>query len=107
MSGSWSRDVYAKMSIRGLTLVAFYNLDKEKADFEDLLGQCFALFPTRFCFLGLPQWPDARKLDRPLRLLRQEGFIRGDPEKGFLLTDKGKRKGREIIKTLRQKKLAI
>lgn len=107
MSRAWPKDVYAKTSIRGLALVAFYNLDKEKADFEVLLEQCFALFPAKFCFSGLSQWPDARKLDRPLRSLRQKGFLRGDPENGFLLTDKGKKRGREIIRTLRQKKLAI
>jgi hypothetical protein len=52
-----------------------------------------------------PVWPDSRKLDRPLRALRNEKLIIGDPKTYFILTKLGEEKATFISKSLRQGKL--
>ncbi|MBU0513270.1 MAG: acetyltransferase GCN5 [Proteobacteria bacterium] len=49
--------------------------------------------------------PDSRKLDRPLRALRKDNLIIGDPKTIFLLTKQGEKKVAEILKALKQGKL--
>ena len=92
-----------KHSINDLILYCVYNL--EECTFEKLIKKCFDLFPNAFRFPGLSKWPDSRKLDRPLRGLRKKGFLIGDPMTSFKLTNKGKKKAKEIANNFRQKKL--
>jgi len=63
------------------------------------------LFPETLRFTRYPIWPDSRKLDRPLRALRDEKLIIGDPKTYFILTEKGEEKASLISKRLRQGKL--
>jgi hypothetical protein len=63
------------------------------------------LFPETLRFERYPIWPDSRKLDRPLRSLRDEKLIIGDPKTIFMLTKAGQKKAAEIFKALRQGKL--
>jgi len=79
--------------------------NREKCNFERLIKECFTLFPETFSFSKYPQWPDARKLDRPLRTLRQRKLIKGDPKTSFSLTKLGKKIAIETTKTFRQRKL--
>ncbi len=79
--------------------------DTGKCDFERLVRECFILSPETFSFSKYPEWPDARKLDRSLRTLRQRKLIKGDPKTFFSLTKSGKIAAEEIAKTFRQKKL--
>lgn len=103
----FDEEVYSKLGINNLILFSLYSLeiDKTTATFEKLLERCFLLFPKTFCFNKLKKWPDARKLDRPLRTLRDKKFIKGDPSTTFSLTLFGTRKAKEIAKYLVQKKL--
>lgn len=96
-----------KKPINELILFALFNLekDKEKATFEKLIRECFSLFPKSFCFNNFFQWPDTRKLDRPLRTLRKMKLISGDPKTFFSLTTQGKKQAQEIAKIFRQKTL--
>ena len=71
--------------------------------FEDLLNECFTQFPTRFSFPHYA-WPDARKLDRPLRYLRDEKLLSFENDI-LSLTKKGRTQARQLGKLLRQKKL--
>ena len=71
--------------------------------FENLLNECFRYFPTKFIFPNY-QWPDARKLDRPLRYL-QEGKLVSRKEDIFQLTKKGEKKAQSLEKLFRQQKL--
>ena len=80
-------------------------LNNAECTFERLIKKCFDLFPKVFGFSKYPQWPDSRKLDRPLRTLRNRRFITGGPKMVFSLTKEGKKKSLEIIKILRQGKL--
>lgn len=90
-----------------LILFSIYSVTsgREKCDFERLIKECFTLFPRVFSFSEYPQWPDSRKLDRPLRALRQRKLIKGNPEALFSLTKTGQKVAIDIAKTFRQKKL--
>lgn len=79
--------------------------NSEQCSFERLVKECFALFPDAIRFARYPVWPDSRKLDRPLRALRNEKLILGDPKTYFILTETGERKAAIVLKTLRQGKL--
>ena len=103
----FDEELYINLGINNLILFSLYSLeaDKKTATFEKLLEKCFLLFPKVFCFNELKKWPDARKLDRPLRNLRAKKFIKGDPSTVFSLTLIGEKKAKEIAKSLIQKKL--
>jgi len=60
------------------------------------------MFPQTLKFERYPIWPDSRKLDRPLRLLRDEKLIVGDPKSYFVLTKEGKKRAEEIERILKQ-----
>lgn len=92
------------------TLIILYSIysvtsDRGKCDFERLVKECFTLFPEAFCFSKYPKWPDARKLDRPLRALRQKKLIEGDLKNFFSLTKSGKSAAEEIARNFYQRKL--
>ncbi len=98
---------FCKASINDLILFSVYSVvtNKEDCTFERLVNQSFILFPDIFGFQRYPQWPDARKLDRPLRSLRNQKYIKGDPGTEFAITKEGREKAEQVAKTLRQGKL--
>ena len=67
------------ISIHDLLLFGIYSVLKngEVCTFERLVAECFKKFPKVFAFKRYPHWPDALKFDRPLRKLREKGFITG------------------------------
>ncbi|MBI2054067.1 MAG: hypothetical protein HYT36_01930 [Candidatus Staskawiczbacteria bacterium] len=93
--------------INDLILFCIYsvNLNGEKCSFERLLKECFILSPESLSFARYPIWPDSRKLDRPLRSLRKENLVKGDPQTYFLLTEKGEKKALDAAKIFKQGKL--
>jgi len=107
MKKGFNQEISKEISISELILFTIYSVtsNKEKCDFERLIKECFTLFPETFSFSKYPQWPDSRKLDRPLRLLRQRKLIKGDPKTYFSLTKTGQKIAIEIAKTFRQRKL--
>lgn len=106
---SFDEEIYRRISINDLILFSVYSLlDKEnKCTFEGLVKECFALFPKSFSFSKFPEWPDSRKLDRPLRSLRKKKLISGGPKTFFSLTKTGKKTAGEIAKVFRQRKLKL
>ncbi len=98
---------YKKTSINDLILFGINSvtLDRRECTFERLIKECFDLFPKVFGFSEYLQWPDSRKLDRPLRTLRKRKLITGDPIVAFSLTKQGRKRAAEITKILRQGKL--
>jgi len=107
MKKGFNQEISKEISISELILFTIYSVtsNKEKCDFERLIKECFTLFPETFSFSKYPQWPDSRKLDRPLRSLRQRKLIKGDPKTYFSLTKTGQKIAIEIAKTFRQRKL--
>ncbi len=104
---AYTEELYQKASINNLILLSIYSVieNQEKCTFERLIKECFTLFPQVFSFTRYLKWPDARKLDRPLRTLRKRKLITGDPKTYFSLTKPGKKIAEEITKTFRQRKL--
>lgn len=102
-----SQKLSKQATIRDLIIFCIYSItsSKEKCDFERLIKECFTLFPETFCFSKYPQWPDSRKLDRPLRNLRQRKLIKENPKTFFSLTKNGQKIAVETAKTFRQRKL--
>lgn len=98
-------DIYQKIPVTDLILFSAFSLKKEKLDFEDLAKECFDVFPAVFSFEKYDFWPDSRKLDRPLRILREKEFIEGDPATFFKLTEKGERVARDLTQKFTQGKL--
>jgi hypothetical protein len=94
-------------SVNDLILFCIHSvvLSNEKCSFERLVKECFTLFPDTLKFERYPIWPDSRKLDRPLRFLRKEKLIIGDPKNYFMLTKEGEKLATDIEKALRQGKL--
>lgn len=94
-------------SVNDLILFCIHAIaqNNEQCSFERLVKEAFTLFPETLRFERYPIWPDSRKLDRPLRALRNEKLIIGDPKTIFMLTKEGQKKAEEIYKSLRQGKL--
>jgi len=105
----FDEEFYIKKSINNLILFSIYSASekKEKCAFEELLNKCFALFPKVFSFSKYPKWPDSRKLDRPLRLLRRKKLITGNPKTYFSLTKAGKKIAEDLIENSRQRRLSL
>jgi hypothetical protein len=105
--GSFDAKVYENVSQSDLILFAIYSLglEGEGSVFARLVEKCFSLFPLAFGFSEYPQWPDARKLDRSLRSLRQRRLIQGDPKTFFVLTKRGEKEALRVEKKLKQKRL--
>lgn len=103
---SWPEGIYSKAKIKDLILVALFEC-KEEVSFEDLLMKCFSLFPGKFSLDGYDENPDSRRLGRPLRLLREDGFVEGNPEDGFYLTGTGEKRASRSSEVLRQSRLDV
>jgi len=104
---SFEEELYKRESINNLIIFSIYSLTKNGKDctFENLVKRCFSLFPRTFSFSQFSKWPDARKLDRPLRTLRNKKLITGDPKTSFSLTQRGRQIALEIAKNFTQRKL--
>lgn len=100
-------ELYKKVSINDLILFGIFSVaeTKKKCSFEILTHKCFTLFPAVFSLQKYSQWPDTRKIDRPLRTLRDEKMITGSPKTLFSLTKRGKKRALEVAKFFRQTKL--
>jgi hypothetical protein len=106
---SFEEEFYINKSVNNLILFSIYSIStkKERCSFEELIKECFTLFPRAFGFPRYQKWPDSRKLDRPLRWLRKKKLITGNPKTYFSLTKIGKKIAEELMKTSRQGKLVF
>jgi len=106
---SFEEELYKNISVKNLIVLGIYSVAQNgrKCTFEKLVERCFTVFPKAFGFSKNPQWPDSRKLDRPLRFLRRKKLIVGDPATSFSLTKKGEKVALEIAQRFRQRKLVL
>src|ERR1035437_10160596 len=97
----------SNFSVNDLILFCIHSVvsNSEQCSFDRLIKESFTLFPDALRFERYPIWPDSRKLDRPLRALRNEKLIIGDPKTYFILTNEGEEKSAIVSKALRQGKL--
>jgi hypothetical protein len=104
---AFDEGVYRRLGINQLILFGIHSVTskEKKCTFEKLIKECFTSFPKAFCFSDYPQWPDSRKLDRPLRTLRRRKLIKGDPKTSFSLTFLGEKTVKDVVRFLAQKKL--
>jgi len=128
MKKAFDKELYKNLGINELILLGIYSITElpfmeakvkkrtkssspvnngGKCTLERLVKESFNSFPEAFCFSQYPEWPDSRKLDRPLRTLRKRKLITGNPKTYFSLTKLGKKMAVEILKTFRQRKLKI
>ncbi len=107
MQKAFDEQLYKRVSINNLILFGIYlvAVNNRKCSFQALVKKCFNLFPKTFALSGNSKWPDTRKLDRPLRTLRDKKLISGDPQATFSLTKKGKKIALGIAKIFMQRKL--
>lgn len=91
------KEKYRDIPIEYLIVFGIYSLIKKdkECNFEQLIKECFTLFPKIFGFSHYPQWPDSLKFDRPLRKLREKGWVVGNPQTKFFLTKFGEKIARE------------
>lgn len=101
------KDKNLSISVNDLLLFCIHSIisNNEECSFDRLVKECFTLFPESIEFPRYPIWPDSRKLDRPLRFLRNERLIIGEPKTFFVLTPDGEKKAIELSKLLKQGKL--
>lgn len=109
MKKIFDEELYKNKPINDLILFSIYLIieKRKKCTFENLTKECFTLFPKVFGFSKHPEWPDSRKIDRPLRSLRNKKLIKGNPKTFFSLTKIGRKLAIQISKTFRQRKLKI
>ena len=101
------RNSNSKFSVNDQILFCIYSVSQEheKCTFDRLVKECFTRFPESLRFERYPIWPDSRKLDRPLRQLRKDALIIGDPKSYFVLTKAGEKYAEQVAKIARQGKL--
>lgn len=109
MKKIFDQELYKRLPVNDLIIFSIYTIAERggKCNFEKLVKESFLLFPKIFSFNSLSQWPDARKLDRPLRALRDEKNIEGNLQADFGLSPAGKKKAADLAKIFRQRKLEI
>lgn len=83
---------YTDISYDDLLIYALFKLEQENkhTTFENLVSECFTLFPKRFQLPGYPNWPDSSLIEKAwLRCRTDKGLLYGSKSKGFTLTAKG------------------
>lgn len=100
---------YSKIGMMDLILLSIYRVIRkgEVCTFERLVEECFTNFPKVFGFKRYPEWPDSLKLDRPLRGLRQLGYITGGVRSFFSLTTVGDKKAATIEKYFKEIRFSL
>jgi len=106
---AFEEEIYRKITLCDLILFGISSVldKKEKCSFEDMVKECFSLFPKSFSFSQFPKWPDSRKFDRQIRFLRKKKLLIGRPETFLSLTKTGQKRVEEIAKLFRQRRLKI
>jgi len=85
-------NLYRDISLDELVTYCVFLLQEEKkeATFENIVAQCFELFPEKFSLIGYPHWPDSARVNKSwLRCRTDFRYIKGSVKSGFTLTSKG------------------
>lgn len=84
---------YNDVDLTGLAAFTlnFLNENNIPTTFENIVVSLYKMFPTKFCLVGYPQFPDAARVGRTLLQLgpKYRNWARGSVQKGFVLTETG------------------
>jgi len=96
-TNAFPQEKYNQIPKENLIAFGIYSVTRngEGCSFERLVKECFTLFPKAFGFSRYPEWPDSLKFDRPVRTLRQRGWVVGGIKILFSLTRFGERVAQE------------
>ncbi len=89
---SFDENQYASIGYDDLVTYSVFSLQnkKEEATFENLVVECYHLFPKRFSLVGYPRYPDSALVNKSwLRCRTDKGLIEGNVANGFKLTAAG------------------
>lgn len=81
-----------KIGIDDLVTLGVFSLNDrgKEATFENLVVECFDLFPKRFALVGYPMFPDSALVNKSwLRCRTDKHLIDGSAAKGFKVTTTG------------------
>lgn len=70
-----------------------------KCSYSNLVKETFHKYPSDFALNEYSQWPDSLKLDRPLRELREDGLIQGNPQTFYTVTKLGESFSERLIRS--------
>ena len=99
----YNPNIYMKISYDDLVTFGLYSLVKKSKNptFENLVGETFSLFPSRFNLIGHPDWPDSNLINKSLLRCRSDKkYVIGNNARGFALTPFGVRVAEKIQKSL-------
>ena len=96
-ANAFPEEKYSRLPKENLIVFGIYSVtrNEEGCSLERLVKECFTLFPKAFGFSRYPEWPDSLKFDRPLRTLRDRGWIVGGSRTLFSLTRFGEKVAEE------------
>lgn len=100
----YPQDLYQDLALAALAAFAISRLRDLHIPntFENLVVALFRLFPAKFSLVGFQEYPDAASVGRTLLQLgpKYRNWARGSVQKGFVLTEAGAGKAREIANIL-------
>jgi len=107
-ANTFPEEKYKEIPKENLIVFSIYSVvqNGEGCSFERLVKECFTLFPRAFGFSRYPEWPDSLKFDRPLRTLRERGWIIGGAKTLFSLTKFGETVAAETQRALTGSEIA-
>ncbi|MCX8163722.1 MAG: hypothetical protein N3D10_04195, partial [Candidatus Micrarchaeota archaeon] len=75
-----------------LFVVDFLSKNNIEPTFDKIVAAAFKLFPKKFCLIGFPEYPDAKVINDCvfLHCVRTRGWLMGNAQSGYRITDKGK-----------------
>lgn len=87
-----------------LQTIDLVNKKGRKCSYGTLVVEAYKLFPNIFALSEYPQYPDTVKFDRPLRKLREKGYIKGGIKTYFKVSKLGESMLQQLSKKSTNKK---
>jgi hypothetical protein len=75
-----------------LFVIDYLELKKIEATFDKITVATFKLFPKKFSLIGFPEYPDAKTVNDCVYLhcVKTKGWVFGNAQTGYKITEKGK-----------------
>lgn len=75
-----------------LFVIDYLHSKNIEVTFDKLTVAAFKLFPMKFSLIGFPEYPDAKTVDScvTLHCIKTKGWVSGNAQTGYRITEKGK-----------------